>query len=136
MAYRFLLITAFMAAILLAACGQDEASTETPSPTLLSPKEYLDLGIEHQNAEEYSSAVADFTSAIEAGLEGVEAHWRRGLSYFELARFPQVVEDLSEVTAREFDGLKDRTLTAPLLRRKCTPKGPSRTSRLTSTRLP
>ena len=112
MVYRSLLLTALMTALLLVACGGgDEASsTETPSPTLLSPKEYLDLGIEHQNAEEFSSAVADFSSAIEAGLEGVEAHWRRGLSYFKLARFPQVVEDFGEVTSREFDGLKDRTL--------------------------
>ena len=110
MPYRVLLLALFMSAVLLVACGSDEASTETPSPTILSPQEYLDLGIEHQEAEEFSPAVADFTSAIEAGLEGVEAHRRRGLSNFELARFQQVVDDLVEVTTRDFEGIKDRTL--------------------------
>ena len=61
--------------------------------TLLTSKEYLDLGSKLLKKNKYELAIESFTKSIELNIEEVEAYTYRGLAFYKLEKYKEAIKD-------------------------------------------
>ncbi|MCF8298298.1 MAG: tetratricopeptide repeat protein [Saprospiraceae bacterium] len=61
--------------------------------TILSSKDYLDLGNKLLKKKKYELAIENFTKSIELNVEEVEAYTYRGLAYYKLNKCNEAIKD-------------------------------------------
>ena len=88
--------------------GAVERSPSERSPR--SPWEYFNSGNENRDKGNLDQGIADYTSAIQADANCVEAYFNRGILYFNNGEFDKAIADFEEVLRRKPDNAEAQKL--------------------------
>jgi len=103
---KTILFMVFVAVLLVIPVGKAFCGGEVER----SPREYFNSGNENRDKGNLDQGIADYTSAIQADANYVEAYFNRGILYFNNGEFDKAIADFEEVLRRKPDNAEAQKL--------------------------